>query len=418
MIDKYNAPIALEDLIREVSAVMPQKFGTGKGRMKHYRQAFRAIACGCGGAKAIYDAERVRIFVETTWKKQQRGVITLSRFQTIRRSATLLEDYAKTGTFEWKQLPPMKSLKELSPGFKCILEKYKEKTEKVWAYSTWKLKAGSAERLMDYLNKKGHVDFSSVSPEDVWAYAISISKHHRSSMGNVLSDLRAFSQFLYAEGFSSIDYSLILTVSVPKKRRVLPGFSVDEGDRVVDAVDTNTPLGKRDYAILLLAQFTGMRGIDIINLKRSDINWYSETIHIAQHKTGKALSISFEPVVGNAIADYLLNGRPASDSPYIFLKHCSPVSKLNDASVSNIAKKYLDLAGIPRPATARKGIHCFRRSLGARLLEAGTPTHMISQILGQRDPNSVRSYLHMGTEKMRECAIDLVGIEVEMEGLL
>ena len=78
----------------------------------------------------------------------------------------------------------------------------------------------------------------------------------------------------------------------------------------------------------------------------------------------------------------------------------------------------MDLAGIPRPATARKGIHCFRRSLGARLLEAETPTHMISQILGQRDPDSVRSYLHMGTEKLRECAIDLAGIEVEMEGLL
>ena len=43
---------------------------------------------------------------------------------------------------------------------------------------------------------------------------------------------------------------------------------------------------------------------------------------------------------------------------------------------------------------------------------------MISQILGQRDPDSVRSYLHMGTEKMRECAIDLAGIEVEMEELL
>ena len=418
MMDRHNAPIVLGDLIHEVSTVMPQKFGTGKGRMKHYRQAFRAIVHGCGGDGAIYDAERVQIFVETMWKKLQRGVITLNRFQTIRRSAALLEDYVKTGTLEWKQLPPMKSLKKLSPGFKWILENYKEKTEKVWAYSTWKLKAGTAERLMDYLNRKGHVDFSSVSPEDIWTYAISISEQHRSSMGNVLADLRAFSRFLYEEGFSSADYSLILSVSVPKKRRVIPGFSVDEGDKVVDAVDTNTPLGKRDYAILLLAQFTGMRGIDIINLKRSDIDWYSETIHITQHKTGEAFSISFEPIVGNAIADYLLNGRPASDSPYIFLKHCSPISKLNDASVQNIAKKYLDLAGIPRPATARKGIHCFRRALGARLLEAETPTHMISQILGQRDPDSVRSYLHMGIEKMRECAIDLAGIEVEMEGLL
>ncbi|WP_289227656.1 tyrosine-type recombinase/integrase [Parabacteroides goldsteinii] len=418
MIDKYYVPIALEYLIREVSAAMPQKFGTGKGRMKHYRHAFYAIIQGCGSDGAIYDEEKVQKFVTMTWEKYQRGTVTLARFQNIRRAAALLEDYYKTGTLEWKQLPPMKSLKKLSPSFKSILEKYKSKTKKVWAYSTWKLKAGTAERLMDYLNKKGHVDFSSVSPEDIWAYVISGSEQHRSSMGNVLADLRAFSQFLCEEEFAPTDYSRILTVSVPKKRRVIPGFSLDEGDKVVAAVDTNTPLGKRDYAILLLAQFTGMRGIDIINLRRSDIDWYSETIHITQHKTGEPFSISFEPIVGNAIADYLLNGRPASDSPYIFLKHCSPISKLNDASVQNIAKKYLQLAGIPRPATARKGIHCFRRSLGARLLEVGTPAHMISQILGQRDPDSVRSYLHMGTEKMRECAIDLAGIEVEMEELL
>lgn len=143
MIDKYYVPIALEYLIREVSAAMPQKFGTGKGRMKHYRHAFYAIIQGCGSDGAIYDEEKVQKFVTMTWEKYQRGTVTLARFQNIRRAAALLEDYYKTGTLEWKQLPPMKSLKKLSPSFKSILEKYKSKTKKVWAYSTWKLKAGT-----------------------------------------------------------------------------------------------------------------------------------------------------------------------------------------------------------------------------------------------------------------------------------
>jgi len=383
-----------------------------------YSQAFRKIIQECGGDSAIYDAKKVQMYVEMMWEERQRGTVTLERFQTIRRAAALLEDYSKTGALEWRQLSPMKSMKKLSPAFEQILTEYKEKTKESWAYSMWKLKIGTAASLMAYLCENGHTDFMDVTAENIWSYVISISNRHTSSMGNVLSGLRSFSKFLCEEGFSPVSYLPILSISVPKKRKIIHGFSVEKGDRIVDAVDRSTPLGKRDYAILLLAQFTGMRGIDIINLKRSDIDWYKETIHTVQHKTGEAFAISFEPIVGNAIADYLLNGRPNSDSPYIFLKHCSPIAKLNDFSAPNITKKYLDLAGIPRPAAVRKGLHCFRRSLGARLLEAETPTQMISQILGHRDPDSVRSYLHMDVEKLRECAISLEEIEVEMEGLL
>jgi len=418
MNDEKTAAVTLGELCSIVKASMIEKFSTGQGRMKHYRHAFSAISKGCGGDDVIYNPERVEAYVNATWEKHQQGTVGLARFQIIRKSAALLDEYYRTSTLEWRQLPPKKINRQFCTVFSDVLAKYGEKMKPKIAPSTWKNRANLAARLMLFLESKGHKDFSNVTTEDIWAYIFSISDQNTSSMGNVLAGLRGFSSFLHEGGISPANYVPSLEVSAPKKRRVIPGFTIEEADKVVDAADRSDPLGKRDYAMLLLSQFTGLRGVDIINLKRSDVNWRTEAIHIMQQKNHKPLTISFEAVVGNAIADYILNGRPDSDSPYIFLKHCSPFTKLADVSAPNIAKKHLGKAEIPHPAGARRGFHCFRRSLGERLLDAETPMQMISQILGQSDPDSVRSYLHTAADKLRLCAISLSGIEVEMEGLL
>ena len=87
--------------------------------------------------------------------------------------------------------------------------------------------------------------------------------------------------------------------------------------------------GKRNYAMLLLALRTGLRSIDIVNLKLGDIQWKRNTIEIVQAKTGTPLVLPLLTDVGNAIADYILNGRPDSQQPYIFLRTQAPYRKLS-----------------------------------------------------------------------------------------
>ena len=55
--------------------------------------------------------------------------------------------------------------------------------------------------------------------------------------------------------------------------RIIPAFSEEEIFDISAAVDPDTPIGRRDLAVILLGYGTGLRGADIIRLKLSDIDW-------------------------------------------------------------------------------------------------------------------------------------------------
>lgn len=152
---------------------------------------------------------------------------------------------------------------------------------------------------------------------------------------------------------------------------------------MLNQVVRNTSKGKRDYALLFLAVHTGLRSIDIVNLKLTDIDWKNNEIRIVQRKTSRILILTLEPDTGTALADYILYGRPNSNVPYIFLRIYAPHIKLSDfGSAGNILIKYRSMAGIVNSRGDGKSFHALRRSLGTWMLEVGVPITTISQVLG------------------------------------
>ena len=149
-------------------------------------------------------------------------------------------------------------------------------------------------------------------------------------------------------------------------------------------------MGKRDYAILVIGIQTGLRGIDVANLKFQDIDWNEMEIQVVQHKTGRFLRMPMEAATGNAIADYILHGRPDSDSPFIFLTTTLPHRPLAYGVTSTIAKKYILKARIDRSSVARRGYHSFRRSFGAGLLQSEVSLALLSELLGHSNIDSSR----------------------------
>ena len=74
-------------------------------------------------------------------------------------------------------------------------------------------------------------------------------------------------------------------------------------------------------------------------------------------------------------------------------------------------------AGIHQGQAERKGFHCLRHSLAARLLAEETPLPVISSILGHRDKDSTKVYLSTDLVHLRACALSLNGIEVKTDNL-
>lgn len=167
-----------------------------------------------------------------------------------------------------------------------------------------------------------------------------------------------------------------------------------------------------------MALRTGLRSVDILGIRLSDIDWIDDTIAIIQSKTGKPLKIPITTDVGNSLSSYILNERPKIDGSYVFLRSVAPYKPLTDhATCYFIVRKAFHKAGI-RLGNERKGIHVIRHSMASRMLSKGVPVTIISSILGHSSKTSTDIYLVTNENQMRECALPLTGIPMLCGGLI
>jgi integrase len=183
-------------------------------------------------------------------------------------------------------------------------------------------------------------------------------------------------------------------------------YTEDEILRLLKAVDCANPIGKRDYAILLLAVKLGIRRGDLRNLKLENLKWETNRIELIQEKTGQVLNLPILEEIGAALIDYLKNGRPKVLSEYIFLKHVPTYEKLSPVGLNNIVNKYFRQAGIIIPKGKKHGLHALRHSLASHLLENQTPIVVISEILGHLNSHTTSVYLKIDLDQLRTCALE------------
>ena len=108
-------------------------------------------------------------------------------------------------------------------------------------------------------------------------------------------------------------------LKVPTRSNLLPAASPDDIAKVLDAIDRPTPVGKRDYAFILIGATTGLRLADIASLRLKDLDWRNGTIDVVRRKTSVAISVPLVRGIGDALSDYILCGRGTTKCDYVFL---------------------------------------------------------------------------------------------------
>ena len=99
---------------------------------------------------------------------------------------------------------------------------------------------------------------------------------------------------------------------------------------------------------------------------------------------------------GCALIDYIKNGRPSANTPYLFIKHSAPYG----AMALNVST-YMRRAGIDSTGK-RTGSHILRHSLASNLLKANEQLPVISEILGHKSTESTKSYLKVDLDRLRQ----------------
>jgi integrase/recombinase XerD len=329
-------------------------------------------------------------------------------YQNLRKASALLSEMHQTGRITFSVVSNW-GLQEPSPEFSKLLQHFCENANHtgILAKSTVKTAKSAIRNFLFELEGHGIQSFDHITMSEISGSITNMAKRYTGGLHSAVFSVRIFLKHLHQNGFTHDDLSLALPEMIARRTTFHEGFTSDEIVHLLKVPNLETAIGKRDYAIMLLAAQTGLRACDVVNLKREDIDWRSREIRIVQQKTGKPLALPLEPESGNAIADYLLNARPESDLPYIFLCHTGAPRPINNRSASAIVTKYLQRAGIVSDIP-RRGFHSFRRSFGTRLLQNEIPLELLRQLLGHTKMDSSKPYLSVDEQGLKACALGLV----------
>lgn len=227
----------------------------------------------------------------------------------------------------------------------------------------------------------------------------------RESLQHTVSHLRSFLRFLAAHSLAPVGLDEhIDTPRVYRGERLPRALSWDLVQEFLRAIDRTTPMGRRDYAMMLLVATYGLRTCEIVTLTLDDIGWREGRLRVPRTKVRSPLMLPLTSEVGTAILAYLRDGRPQLSHREVFLRARAPAGTLRPTAVTEVFQGWVRRAGLPIPF---QGPHCLRHSLAVHLLRQGTPLKTIGDLLGHRSAESTCVYLRLHLEDLREVPLSL-----------
>ena len=266
-----------------------------------------------------------------------------------------------------------------------------------------------AHKYFEWITAQGFTSLHGVGAEQIQKFMLHCSETMAiGSVHNTRLFMMKLYAYLYASGQSQSSFAALLSFKVNRRNKIPEIQSEEAIAAMLKAIDRNTVAGKRAYAVMLLGIVLGLRACDIVALKLSDIDWINGEIKILQAKTAISVILPLTKDVGEALSDYILNGRPQSTSDQVFLRLKAPYVGLKAAvTIGEIYESCCIAAGLP----PNKRFHTLRRTLGTSMLASGTPVTTVAQILGHREIESTKKYIAVDKEHLKLCALPFDGIE-------
>ena len=295
--------------------------------------------------------------------------------------------------------PPPTPFVESAPGFFDYL-----RDERGLKEASLQLYGHNLRRFQAYLERIDLHELGALSPTVLSAFTTDAGRElAKGPMSALCGHVRVFLRYLHRERVLPVDLSA--SVECPRIYRLsnIPrSISWEEVQRLLEVVDRRAPIGKRDFAILLLLVTYGLRAAEVAALTLDSIDWQRERLEIPERKAGHHTAFPLAPVVGEAIVDYLRNARPESPSRALFLCTLPPFKPVHFQLVSQRTGHHLRKAGI---AVARPGSHTLRHTCVQRLVEAQFPLKTIGDYIGHHRAKSTEVYTKINLEALREVAL-------------
>ena len=365
-----------------------------------------------------YSSEALEELVAEVLQCYERKEVNKEICRVMFRVSVLIEKYRTYERLERLDLKKNGDLiYDISHEFEKLIRLFAERISvyRSWSPNTLESCCSHIRGFLWCMEQNGIGETNNITRETISDSVTKYAERLGNGISQALSRIRIFLRLLFDEGVLLDDLSDSVPKFAPRRTVVRNGFTPDEIGRILTSIDRSARTGKRDYAIILVAVKTGLRSVDIANLKFQNIDWRTNEIKLVQQKTGNPIHLPLMPEVGNAIADYILTARPESSTEYVFVTTSNVQQHVQRTTISALVRKYTEIAGIYDINVPRRGFHSFRRSFALNLLESATPFDMLSELLGDVDINSVKPYLAIDENGLKDCAIGLTSFKSEAQ---
>lgn len=274
--------------------------------------------------------------------------------------------------------------------------------------ATKKVRTNHLKRFYEFLESRHLRSVHELSAQIISEFAMTLYGDSPVYNKHRLATLRHYFRFLHRSGFLAHDWSdSVPKVTVASNRNVPALWEKADLEKLLKSVDRGNPVGKRNYAIILLVVQLGLRISDVSYLRLDSLKWERSEIELVQHKTRNRIVQPMPKDVGWAIIDYIRYSRPKVDKPFVFLTANAPYTQLTPVSIGSILDRQMVRCGIQKKPGITSGMHSLRHALARRLLEDGTPLSTVADVMGHAECNSTAPYLKVDIDGLRTCALSL-----------
>jgi site-specific recombinase XerD len=250
----------------------------------------------------------------------------------------------------------------------------------------------------------GPICLRKLVPDDISGFVLQHARSGNPRTAKLLvTAIRSFCRFLFRHAETDRDLSgAIPTVATWRLAEVPRYLEANDVERVILACDRSTPVGRRDYAIVLLLARLGLRAGEVMALELDDIKWRAGVLTV-RGKGRYHDQLPLPPDVGEALATYLRQDRPPCTTRRVFIRSRAPhLGFAHPSSLSTIVCRAVQRAGLH---PSHKGAHLLRHSLATGMLRRGASLAEIGQILRHRASNTTEIYAKVDLQGLRTLAL-------------
>ena len=228
-------------------------------------------------------------------------------------------------------------------------------------------------------------------------FAVRFSDSKATSANRRLTVFRRFFRWALRESLISEDPTLkILAARTPL--RVPKTLTEAHVEALLNAPDTDKPLGLRDKAMLEILYASGLRVSELVNLKTFELS-LKENVLTVMGKGQKERMVPFGEEAGEWIEQYLKTARgellKEQQTQFLFVTRRG--SGMSRVMFWNIIKRYAQIAGIAPNLSP----HTLRHAFATHLLNHGADLRAVQMLLGHADISTTTIYTHVAKERLK-----------------